>query len=52
MYLRHPDSYLPPLHHLSETEGESSANDIYERKNSTLDPTERQISGNILNSFS
>ncbi|KAL9905398.1 fat-like cadherin-related tumor suppressor homolog isoform X2 [Glossina fuscipes] len=46
MYLRHPDSYLPPLHHLSETEGESSANDIYEGKNSTLDPAKRKISEN------
>ncbi|KNC26067.1 hypothetical protein FF38_14142 [Lucilia cuprina] len=48
MYVRHPDTYLPPLSNLSETEGESSSNDKCTKTNDDLEHSKRKLSANIL----
>ncbi|XP_065362033.1 fat-like cadherin-related tumor suppressor homolog [Calliphora vicina] len=46
MYVRHPDTYLPPLSNLSETEGESSTNDRCTKSKSDLEYSKRKLSVN------
>lgn len=48
MYIRHPDTYLPPLSNLSETEGESSTNDKYSKSNADLEFSKRKLSGKYI----
>ncbi|XP_017135093.1 fat-like cadherin-related tumor suppressor homolog [Drosophila miranda] len=46
-YLRHPDSYLPPMHFPSETDGESSVTDgLISRKEIKRKDTKRTMSEN------
>ncbi|KAM7357712.1 FAT atypical cadherin kugelei isoform 3-T4 [Cochliomyia hominivorax] len=51
MYIRHPDTYLPPLSHLSETEGECSANDKCSKSKADLDYAKRKLSVNSEEAF-
>lgn len=48
MYVRHPDTYLPPLSNLSETEGESSTNDRCTKSKADLEYSKRKLSGKYL----